>query len=158
MTAPERFADSQIPLAPRAPSIHDPSQAAASKAIASRTICAVLCVEVPFVLGVNGPKGLETAAAMRCGVITSRPRPDADYDKSLDVILLGFGTILDQGETLSSQRVINTAGPGVMVAYHAFLEQHDARLDRLPNAKPLSSSSPTPLIRASATWRCILAT
>jgi hypothetical protein len=28
MTAPERFADSQIPLAPRAPSIHDPSQPA----------------------------------------------------------------------------------------------------------------------------------
>ena len=27
MTAPERFADSQIPLAPRAPSIHDPSAA-----------------------------------------------------------------------------------------------------------------------------------
>ena len=26
MTAPERFADSQIPLAPRAPSIHDPEQ------------------------------------------------------------------------------------------------------------------------------------
>jgi hypothetical protein len=25
MTAPERFADSQIPLAPRVPSIHDPS-------------------------------------------------------------------------------------------------------------------------------------
>ena len=25
MTAPERFADSPIPLAPRAPSIHDPS-------------------------------------------------------------------------------------------------------------------------------------
>jgi hypothetical protein len=26
MAAPERFADSQIPLAPRAPSIHDPLQ------------------------------------------------------------------------------------------------------------------------------------
>src|SRR5215208_4878916 len=26
MTAPERFADSQIPLAPRAPSIHDPTR------------------------------------------------------------------------------------------------------------------------------------
>src|SRR6476469_7165532 len=26
MTAPERFADSQIPLAPRAPSIHDPGR------------------------------------------------------------------------------------------------------------------------------------
>ena len=29
MTAPERFADSQIPLAPRAPSIHDPSRPSA---------------------------------------------------------------------------------------------------------------------------------
>src|SRR5712664_1918179 len=28
MTAPERFADSQIPLAPRAPSIHDPKRCA----------------------------------------------------------------------------------------------------------------------------------
>jgi hypothetical protein len=27
LTAPERFAESQIPLAPRAPSIHDPEQA-----------------------------------------------------------------------------------------------------------------------------------
>jgi len=30
MTAPERFADSQIPLAPRAPSIHDPSETCAT--------------------------------------------------------------------------------------------------------------------------------
>src|ERR1700716_3302136 len=31
MTAPERFADSQIPLAPRAPSIHDPSATLTAK-------------------------------------------------------------------------------------------------------------------------------
>ena len=31
MTAPERFADSQIPLAPRAPSIHDPSRSSADE-------------------------------------------------------------------------------------------------------------------------------
>ena len=36
MTAPERFADSQFPLAPRAPSIHDP---AATSAIVARTAC-----------------------------------------------------------------------------------------------------------------------
>ncbi len=30
MTAPERFADSQIPLAPRAPSIHDPTETLAA--------------------------------------------------------------------------------------------------------------------------------
>ena len=113
-------------------------------------------IEVPFVLGVNGPKGLETAAAMRCGVITSRPRPDANYDKSLDVILLGFGTILDQGETLSSPRVINTAGPGAMVAYHAFLEQHDARLDHFPNAKRFVELA-NAVDPGQRTWRCILA-
>src|SRR5438094_4735517 len=33
MTAPERFADSQIPLAPRAPSIHDPKQSSGRRQI-----------------------------------------------------------------------------------------------------------------------------
>src|SRR6202521_5677816 len=32
MTAPERFADRQIPLAPRAPSIHDPKEISDEKA------------------------------------------------------------------------------------------------------------------------------
>jgi hypothetical protein len=38
MTAPERFADSQIPLAPRAPSIHDPKRqfAAAQRCVGYR--------------------------------------------------------------------------------------------------------------------------
>ncbi len=92
-------------------------------------------IAVPWVLGVNGPKGLETAVDLGCGVFTSRPRPDAVYDGIDDVILLGFGTILDDGESPKSLRVLNTAGPGVMVAYHAFLEQNDKRLDRLPNAE-----------------------
>src|SRR6266481_4051696 len=35
MTAPERFADSQIPLAPRAPSIHDPKRAWRSARLSS---------------------------------------------------------------------------------------------------------------------------
>src|SRR5258708_2030277 len=33
MTAPERFADSQIPLAPRAPSIHDPERSSTAISI-----------------------------------------------------------------------------------------------------------------------------
>ncbi len=95
-------------------------------------------IEVPWILGVNGPRGLEAAAKMGCGVFTSRPRPDADYAGIDDVILLGFGTILDDGETIASQRVMDTAGPGVSVAYHAFLEQRDARLSTLPNAERFS--------------------
>lgn len=92
-------------------------------------------IEVPWILGVNGPRGLQAAADADCGVFTSRPRQDADYSQISDVILLGFGTILDEHEDMSSQRVIDTAGPGVAVAYHAFLEQQDPRLDGFPNAE-----------------------
>lgn len=92
-------------------------------------------IDVPWVMGVNGPRGLQAAADSGCGVFTSRPRTDALYDGIDDVILLGFGTILDVGETPSSRRVIETAGPGAAVAYHAFLEQADPRLDGFPNAE-----------------------
>jgi 5,10-methylenetetrahydromethanopterin reductase len=91
-------------------------------------------IEVPFVIGVNGPRGLACARDLGCGVFTSRPRPDTSYDGLPSVTLLGFGTILDDGETLSSPRVMETAGPGAAVAYHAFLEQRDGRLATLPNA------------------------
>jgi 5,10-methylenetetrahydromethanopterin reductase len=92
-------------------------------------------IEVPWVVGVNGPRGLAAAAEMGVGAFTSRPRPDADYQGVDRVVLLGFGTVLDDGEDLTSPRVIETAGPGVSVAYHAFLEQADARLSGLPNAE-----------------------
>ena len=90
--------------------------------------------EVPWILGVNGPRGLATAGEMGCGVFTSRPRPDADYGGLTDVILLTSGTVMEPGETVDSQRVIETAGPWVSVAYHAFLEQKDGRLETFPNA------------------------
>ena len=38
-------------------------------------------------------------------------------------------------ETVDSPRVIETAGPWVSVASHAFLEQHDQRLETLPTAQ-----------------------
>ena len=94
-----------------------------------------LPIEVPWTLGVNGPRGLAVAAAMNHGVFTSRPRPDADYSQLRDVVLLTSGTVMDEGETVNSQRVIETAGPWVSVAYHAFLEQKDQRLTSMPNAE-----------------------
>lgn len=92
-------------------------------------------IDVPWVIGVNGPKGIEVSRALGCGVFTSRPRGDASYDGIPTVTLLAFGTILDEAETLASPRVLDTAGPGVSVAYHAFLEQQDGRLGTLPNAE-----------------------
>jgi len=92
-------------------------------------------IEVPWILGVNGPRGLNTAAEIGCGVFTSRPRPDANYEKLDDVILLTSGAVMSGDETVDSPRVIETAGPWVSVAYHAFLEQNDQRLETLPNAQ-----------------------
>jgi len=92
-------------------------------------------IEVPWILGVNGPRGLNTAAEMGCGVFTSRPRPDANYEQLDDVILLTSGAVMAADETVDSPRVIETAGPWVSVAYHAFLEQNDQRLETLPNAQ-----------------------
>jgi len=91
-------------------------------------------IEVPWVLGVNGPRGVDAARDLGCGVFTSRPRPGASFDGVPSATLLAFGTILDAGESLGDPRVLATAGPGAAVAYHAFLEQHDDRIAGLPNA------------------------
>ncbi len=92
-------------------------------------------IDVRWVLGVNGPKGLATAAALGCGVFSSRPRPGASYADLPSATLLGFGTVVRPGEILSTDRVWEAAGAPAAVAYHAFLEQHDGRLDSLPNAQ-----------------------
>jgi 5,10-methylenetetrahydromethanopterin reductase len=91
-------------------------------------------IEVPIMLGVNGPRGLQVAKELGCGVLISRPRPGSRYEGYPSVTLLGFGTVLDDGEPLDSARVMAAAGPPMAVAYHAFLEQRDTRLDGLPNA------------------------
>ena len=98
-------------------------------------------ITVRWVLGVNGPKGLSTAAEMGVGVFSSRPRVDASYAHVPSATLLGFGTVLGDGETLESPRVVETAGAPAAVGYHAFLEQNDARLASLPNADRFVASA-----------------
>jgi 5,10-methylenetetrahydromethanopterin reductase len=91
-------------------------------------------IDVRFVLGVNGPKGLDTAAGLDLGVFTSRPRADASYARVPSATLLGFGTVIGQDETIETERVWEAAGAPAAVGYHAFLEQNDERLESLPNA------------------------
>ena len=91
-------------------------------------------IELPFVIAVNGPRGEATARELGCGVFTSRPRAGATWDGLPSVTLLGFGTVLEAGETAASPRAMAAVGPQLAVAYHAFLEQSDPRLDSLPNA------------------------
>jgi 5,10-methylenetetrahydromethanopterin reductase len=92
-------------------------------------------IEVRWVLGVNGPKGIATAEQLGCGVFTSRPRHDASYANIPTATLLGFGTVIRPDETIESDRAFEAAGAPAAVAYHAFLEQQDSRLDSLPNSE-----------------------
>ncbi len=90
-------------------------------------------IDVRWVLGVNGPKGLATARDLGLGVFTTNPRTNPTAAGVPSVTMLAFGTVIRPGESVDSSRVVETAGPGAAVAYHALLEQDSGRLDALPN-------------------------
>jgi 5,10-methylenetetrahydromethanopterin reductase len=86
-------------------------------------------IEVPWLIGAGGPKGLDAARQLGAGVFATAPTPGFDWSA-----VLWFATVLDDGEAASGERVLEAAGPGAAVAYHALYEQGDARLAGLPGA------------------------
>ncbi|MCU1505012.1 MAG: flavin-dependent oxidoreductase, F420-dependent methylene-tetrahydromethanopterin reductase [Ilumatobacteraceae bacterium] len=86
-------------------------------------------IDVPWMIGASGPKGFAAARELGAGVFTTVPAPGFD-----DSALLWFGTVLADGEDPDGTRVLEAAGPGGAVAYHALYEQHSAALDGLPGA------------------------
>ena len=92
-------------------------------------------VDVPILIGADGPKGLAVAAELGDGVFSAAvPQPGAT-DAADWRALLSFGTVLDDGEDLTSARVINAAGPAAVVLYHATYERGGAAVDGLPGGQ-----------------------
>jgi 5,10-methylenetetrahydromethanopterin reductase len=93
-------------------------------------------IEVPILIGADGPKGLAVAAELGDGVFSSViPQPDAVHVADWRA-LLAFGTVLDDGEELSSPRVVDAVAPSVAVMYHAAYERGGAALvDGLPGGR-----------------------
>jgi 5,10-methylenetetrahydromethanopterin reductase len=92
-------------------------------------------VEVPILIGADGPKGLAVAAELGDGVFSAAiPQPDAAQVVDWRA-LLAFGTVLDDGEDLTSSRVVDAAGPGAVVLYHATYERGGAAVDGLPGGR-----------------------
>jgi 5,10-methylenetetrahydromethanopterin reductase len=93
-------------------------------------------INVPILIGADGPKGLAVAAELGDGVFSAvLPQPDAvgmvDWRA-----LLAFGTVLDEGEDLTSPRVIDAAGPAAVVLYHATYVRGGAdAVDALPGGR-----------------------
>lgn len=86
-------------------------------------------IEVPWLVGAGGPKGLAAAHELGAGVFTTSPAPGFAWSA-----LLAFGTVIDDGEDPDGARVLEAAGPGAAVAYHALYEQKSPVLAGLPGA------------------------
>lgn len=90
-------------------------------------------VEVPILIGADGPKGLAVAAELGDGVFSAGiPQPDA-AEVAPWRALLTFGTVLDDGEDVASERARAAYGPGLAVVYHGFYERGGAAVDGFPD-------------------------
>jgi 5,10-methylenetetrahydromethanopterin reductase len=79
-------------------------------------------VEVEVLIGADGPKGTAVAERVGDGVFAAGvPNPAA---AGRPYSLLQFGTVLDDGEDLRSERVIERAGHGLAVVFHALYERN----------------------------------
>jgi 5,10-methylenetetrahydromethanopterin reductase len=75
-------------------------------------------VKVPWVVGVQGPKGQAVAHEVGDGAFSLFPVEGFDW-----MVQLAFGTVLDDGEDPGSKRAIDAAGPAVAVLLHGSYEQ-----------------------------------
>ena len=79
-------------------------------------------VEVPILIGADGPKGLAVAEELGDGLFSAAV-PAATVAGPAWRALLAFGTVLDEGEAPTGDRVLAAAGPALAVAYHALYER-----------------------------------
>jgi 5,10-methylenetetrahydromethanopterin reductase len=93
-------------------------------------------IDVPILIGADGPKGLAVAAELGDGVFSAAiPQPDAAKVADWRALLC-FGTVLDEGEDLASSRAIDATAPGAVVLYHAMYERGGAAaVDALPGGQ-----------------------
>jgi 5,10-methylenetetrahydromethanopterin reductase len=92
-------------------------------------------VEVPLLIGADGPKGRAVAVEVGDGVFGSGGPPLGDDLPSWRGILT-FGTVLGEDEDLSDARVMDAAGHALAVVYHGAYERGGADVvDQLPGGR-----------------------
>lgn len=126
-------------------------------------------VEVPLLIGADGPRGTAVAVAVGDGIFAAgRPNPAATGWQAL----VQFGTVLQDGEDLGSPRVVEAAGPGVAIIYHLTFERGGreavrqlpggeawlADIEALPPAERHVATHEGHLVRLSPRDRAALAT
>lgn len=87
--------------------------------------------EVPILLGADGPKGMAVARELADGTFHAA-RPQEGEGPAWRAVLV-FGTVLADGESATDDRVLDAAGHGLAVVYHAMYERGGAAaVDGLP--------------------------
>ena len=75
-------------------------------------------LEVPILVGGEGPKGMEVARQLGDGLFSvTGPKEGFEW-----CAVLQFGTVLEDGEAIDSERVLECAGPAVGAFYHGLYE------------------------------------
>ena len=85
-------------------------------------------VRVPLLVGANGPKGLAVAERVGADGVISIFGAQPGWDRCA---VFAYGTVLDEDESLSSERVMSAAGPGAAVVFHGLYEADPALLEGL---------------------------
>lgn len=89
--------------------------------------------DVPLLIGAEGPKGIAAAERLADGVFSVGSVQKAGgfgWRATLQ-----FGTVLEDGEHPTSDRVREAAGPAVAVIYHAVYERAGAGVDGFPGGQ-----------------------
>ena len=103
----------------------------AARLIHPAGVTASLPLETPIIVAANGPKGLAVANALGDGLMCAGVVPEGGKD----AIALTMGTVLQEGESLASERVLEAIGPGIAVVWHGAYEGMGAGVDNLPGGK-----------------------
>ena len=86
-------------------------------------------VEVPLLIAADGPKGVAVANELGDGMFSAvRPQEDGPSWRAV----LQVGTVLGAGESATDDRVLDAAGHGMAVVYHALYERGGAGVDAIP--------------------------
>jgi 5,10-methylenetetrahydromethanopterin reductase len=87
-------------------------------------------IDVPILVAANGPKGLGVAHEVGDGVFCLEPV------QGFSRCVFGTaGTVLREGETIESPRVMDALGPALALSYHYTYEMGGDAVDQLPGGK-----------------------
>ncbi len=88
-------------------------------------------IRVPIVLAADGPTGAAVARRVGDGIFTTHMDAGPDFDWNVRML---FGTVLDDGESPTSDRVFDAAGPSAALSYHALYARGGPEaVAKLPN-------------------------